>query len=79
MRYWKIFGKIILVILLVQQLYNLLYTIFRGGSCSMADGCFYKEDADSIQKIFTQVFYFINLHLQCCGERGWVILSDHFK
>merc|ERR1712027_157538 len=28
----------------------------RGGSCSMADGCFYTEDADSIQKIFTQNF-----------------------
>jgi len=28
----------------------------RGGSCSMADGCFYKEDVDSIQKIFTQNF-----------------------
>jgi len=28
----------------------------RGGSCSMADGCFYNEDADSIQKIFTQNF-----------------------
>lgn len=28
----------------------------RGGSCSMADGCFYEEDAASIQKIFTQNF-----------------------
>lgn len=28
----------------------------RGGTCSMADGCFYDEDAASIQKIFTQNF-----------------------
>merc|ERR1712203_398754 len=28
----------------------------RGGSCAMADGCFYEEDAASIQKIFTQNF-----------------------
>jgi hypothetical protein len=28
----------------------------RGGTCSMADGCFYEEDAQSIQKIFTQNF-----------------------
>jgi peptidoglycan/xylan/chitin deacetylase (PgdA/CDA1 family) len=28
----------------------------RGGECSMADGCFYKEDPDEIQKIFTQNF-----------------------
>jgi len=28
----------------------------RGGSCSMADGCFYDEEAASIQKIFTQNF-----------------------
>jgi hypothetical protein len=28
----------------------------RGGTCSMADGCFYEEDATSIQKIFTQNF-----------------------
>ena len=28
----------------------------RGGSCAMADGCFYDEDAESIQKIFTQNF-----------------------
>ena len=28
----------------------------RGGSCAMADGCYYEEDADSIQKIFTQNF-----------------------
>jgi len=28
----------------------------RGGSCSMADGCFYEENIDSIQKIFTKNF-----------------------
>jgi len=28
----------------------------RGGTCSMADGCFYEEDAAAIQKIFTQNF-----------------------
>lgn len=28
----------------------------RGGTCAMADGCFYDEDAASIQKIFTQNF-----------------------
>jgi len=28
----------------------------RGGRCSMADGCFYTEEADAIQKIFTQNF-----------------------
>jgi len=28
----------------------------RGGSCAMADGCFYEEDAASIQKIFTKNF-----------------------
>ena len=28
----------------------------RGGTCSMADGCFYDEDIQSIQKIFTQNF-----------------------
>eukprot|EP00096_Caligus_rogercresseyi_P016765 TRINITY_DN966_c0_g1_i1.p1 TRINITY_DN966_c0_g1~~TRINITY_DN966_c0_g1_i1.p1 ORF type:complete len:373 (+),score=122.55 TRINITY_DN966_c0_g1_i1:178-1296(+) len=28
----------------------------RGGTCSMADGCFYEEKATSIQKIFTQNF-----------------------
>ena len=28
----------------------------RGGTCSMADGCFYDEDVSSIQKIFTQNF-----------------------
>jgi hypothetical protein len=28
----------------------------RGGTCSMADGCFYDEDPDAIQKIFTQNF-----------------------
>lgn len=28
----------------------------RGGTCSMADGCFYEEEAASIQKIFTQNF-----------------------
>lgn len=28
----------------------------RGGTCSMADGCFYDEEASSIQKIFTQNF-----------------------
>jgi hypothetical protein len=28
----------------------------RGGTCAMADGCFYNEDAESIQKIFTQNF-----------------------
>ena len=28
----------------------------RGGSCAMADGCYYEEDAASIQKIFTQNF-----------------------
>ena len=33
---------------------ELLPALSRGGSCSMADGCFYTEDVDSIQKIFTQ-------------------------
>jgi len=28
----------------------------RGGTCAMADGCYYDEDADAIQKIFTQNF-----------------------
>ncbi len=28
----------------------------RGGTCAMADGCYYKEDAAAIQKIFTQNF-----------------------
>lgn len=28
----------------------------RGGSCAMADGCYYEEDPASIQKIFTQNF-----------------------
>ena len=28
----------------------------RGGTCAMADGCYYDEDAASIQKIFTQNF-----------------------
>jgi len=28
----------------------------RGGSCAMADGCFYEEDKTSIQKIFTENF-----------------------
>ena len=28
----------------------------RGGTCAMADGCYYEEDAASIQKIFTQNF-----------------------
>ena len=28
----------------------------RGASCAMADGCFYEEDEQSIQKIFTQNF-----------------------
>jgi len=28
----------------------------RGGSCAMADGCYYEEDGESIQKIFTQNF-----------------------
>merc|ERR1711936_227742 len=28
----------------------------RGGSCAMADGCYYEEDKKSIQKIFTENF-----------------------
>jgi hypothetical protein len=28
----------------------------RGGSCAMADGCFYEETAEAVQKIFTQNF-----------------------
>lgn len=28
----------------------------RGATCAMADGCFYDEDAASVQKIFTQNF-----------------------
>jgi hypothetical protein len=28
----------------------------RGGTCAMPDGCFYEEEANAIQKIFTQNF-----------------------
>ena len=45
-----------MIMMLIMMMMTLTMCCCRGGSCSMADGCFYNEDADSIQKIFTQNF-----------------------
>ena len=44
----------------------------------MADGCFYNEDADSIQKIFTQNFleHYTNEHGECSGFVGLSAWED---
>ena len=41
-----------------KKLFTFLYQLFVyiAGTCAMADGCYYEEDADSIQRIFTQNF-----------------------
>ena len=44
------------MMMMMMMMMSLTMCCYRGGSCSMADGCFYNEDADSIQKIFTQNF-----------------------
>ena len=45
-----------MIMMMMMMMMSLTMCCCRGGSCSMADGCFYNEDADSIQKIFTQNF-----------------------
>ena len=41
-----------------KKLFTFSYQLFVyiTGTCAMADGCYYEEDADSIQRIFTQNF-----------------------
>ena len=48
--------QVCIMMMMMMMMMSLTMCCCRGGSCSMADGCFYNEDADSIQKIFTQNF-----------------------